>query len=213
MGNDDEENANDLFTTLGGATGGSGVRVETAPLLAAGDPAANERRSPPETSVPDAVEEDAGLRIPTRDEARKARAQERDDGFLLPLPYTGGVARVRLLSIVDRATISALPTAIQDELAFELNRKRANGSGAIRGPKAVAEMVSNLGNQEKIANAFCVLGFIKPRLVEREDDLDPDDPYCLLVTDLHIEERTSYLLRSLQVETAQARKLAPFHHS
>lgn len=142
--------------------------------------------------------------IPTRAQAQAARNQETVLGFKYELPYTGGFARVRLLSIADRATIDGLPKSIQDELQNELLKSSRNG-------KEVLSVRASIETQEKLANAFCVLGFIKPRLVLTEADVDPSDPYCWTVGDLHMEERTGYLLRCLNTEVRQARKLLPFH--
>lgn len=187
-----------------------GVNVATPPLTS-GDPAA---RTPPPDAPDDAVERDtgsygvAGDYIPTREQVRAARQRETSVGFEYPLPFTGGTARVRALSIVDRATIKALPTAIQDDLAAEMTKR--SGSGRQVDAQVIKSMLSTLENQERIANAFCVLGFLQPSVVATEDDLNPDDPYQIVVTDLHIEERVGYLQHCLHVETVQAGRLRRF---
>jgi len=147
----------------------------------------------------------SGPNVLTRQEALAARRAEQEKGFLFALPLTGGEAIVRMLTVADRVTMKQLPSKIRDELAYEMNRGR-------RGlPTQTAnQMIENVEVQERIANAFCVLGFMKPRLVLTEEEVNPNDPYCWCVTDLHIEERVAYLNRCLATESRQQQQLIPF---
>src|SRR3954471_17632857 len=131
-----------------------------------------------------------GFMVPTRDQVRQRRAEE-TEGYWFPLFRTGGAARVRIPSLSDRATIKAMPSAMQALFAETVTKGRTFQK--VSGQAAVEKVEADLGDQEILANAMCVVSFLEPRLVASEEDLDPSDPYCWCVTDLHIDERTAFL--------------------
>ena len=156
------------------------------------------------TNVADAVEEH---RIPTRASARQARHQE-EIGFWFPLHDTGGEAHVRIPDITKRAELDLMPDTIQREVHKAMNAEAGQGNR----PRNVTlgEFKQNLSKNQKLADLLCVYGFVKPRLVLREEDIDEDDPYCMLVTDLSERERKRFLLRCIGNEEESAKRLQPF---
>ena len=158
--------------------------------------------------APVADDEDAGgWDIPTRAVAREKRDQEKHGLFRFPLHRTGGFALVRGLSMADKTTLAGLPTHLQAKVLEVFNEQRqAQGDGAITAKR----IATNLGRQERLANQLCLAGFVKPRLVMTEADLDPDDPYCLLVSDIHVEERIAYLNIVSAADTEAVQRLTPF---
>lgn len=111
------------------------------------------------------------------------------NGYLLPLPRTGGVAHVRALSLADSSTFAGLPMGMANEVLAvfnELNGEQATGA------LTMERLRRNQERQERLANLVAIAGFIKPRLVATEAELG-DDPYTMLVSDIHLDERIKYL--------------------
>lgn len=145
----------------------------------------------------------------TRDQAKKARQREAE-GVLLELPYTGGFARVKLLEMADKASLAWVPTHLREKLAnvMALVEGKDRGGKKLSPVEAFESLQKQAEDVEELANAFCIRGFLKPTLVP--DDVDPgDDPYTLNVSDLHINERISYLNGCIPKER-QGRVLDPF---
>lgn len=143
--------------------------------------------------------------IPTRARVQEQRRAETIEGFKFPLLRTGGYARVRLLSIQDRAAIGRLPQAMQNKVNKMLT-SGAQNNGRIQ----TNDILKTLDDKTDVADAFCVIGFITPRLVATPDEVDPNDPYCMWVGDLHVDERNGYLMHVMNIEGVQAKKLEPF---
>ncbi len=78
-------------------------------------------------------------------------------------------------------------------------------------PRALSweQLARNQARQLRLADALCVAGFLKPRLVFDEADLD-GDPHTLVVTDLHPEERLRYFNICLGNDEEAAKRLEPF---
>src|SRR4051794_30876578 len=145
------------------------------------------------------------FRVPTRDQVRQRRAEE-TEGYWFPLFRTGGAARVRIPSLSDRATIKAMPSSMQSLFAETVTKNRGTVK-RVSGREAVEKVEADLADQEVLANAMCVVSFLQPRLVSSEEELDPSDPYCWLVTDLHIDERTAFLNLVMKQEEGEAHRL------
>lgn len=144
--------------------------------------------------------------VPTREQARAKRDQEQQ-GFWFRLFRTGGHAHVRLLSLADKATLAGLPLAQQAralEVFNELNKEQG-GSGAL----TIQRLNKNQDRQERLANTLCIAGFVTPRLVASESELD-GDPHTWLVTDVHIQERIAYYNLCIGQDQETDSKLIPF---
>lgn len=158
--------------------------------------------TPTGASAPDAVLTRAQLR------ERQARQAA---GFRFPLEVTGGVAQVRIPNLADRAFMARLPQETQRLLARHLFEASQEARPTPKTPQeALAALTESLADQEALANAFCRVGFLRPRLVETEAELDASDPYCWLVTDVNIEDRIAFLELCLEGERRAAQRLAPF---
>lgn len=112
-------------------------------------------------------------------------------------------ALVKRLSFLDRATIGALPA----ELRGAVNRMIGQGGGDVSAELAKdAEVLA--GEAADLAAAFCRLGFVRPRLVETEDEIaDPETE--ALVSDIHPEDRFAYLQFIQGDYKVQAERLMP----
>lgn len=150
------------------------------------------------------ADRDDRIEFPTRERARRQREQERR-GFLMPLPRTGGWAQVRALSLADSATFAGLPMQAANEVLRVFDELQTEGGA---GPLTMERLRRNQERQERLANLVCCAGFIRPRLVLTEADLD-DDPYTMLVTELHLDERIRYLQLALGQDGEAAKSVRP----
>lgn len=152
-------------------------------------------------------------RIPTREDMQKARRQE-ELGFLFKLHRSGYDAHVRWLSISDLATLVGLPVAQQNVVLKVFNDFRAaqeKEEGKKKAPPLTWDKVlENQASGLEMADVLVVNGFIKPRVVMTEAELDPNDPYCIVVTDLHKSERLRYSQIALGQNEEEAERLIPF---
>lgn len=125
----------------------------------------------------------------TRAQVRKMREME-NTGVPFRLFRSGGMeAKVRAWSMSDKLVLGGLPPKLQQEWVQALNDSRTRNGRANR---TASDMLKLTDNDETVANICCVAGFIWPRVVMTEDQLDGTDD-CWLVTDLHIQERTRYM--------------------
>lgn len=142
----------------------------------------------------------------SRAQAAAMRAAERE-GVPFWCHKTGFEARVRMLSLADATMLAGIPPALQAQLTASLtgaDRSRGGGRG-------FAELLRAVGEDEALANAFCCAGFVSPRLVLTEAELDgSDDCDTWLVTDLHVEERKKYLGVVMGTEKEELAKIARF---
>jgi hypothetical protein len=151
-------------------------------------------------------------RIPTRADLLAARKQE-ERGFLFRLHRSGYDAHVRWLSISDLATLVGLPVAQQNIVLKVFNdyrRDQEKQSGQRNIPLTWDKVLENQAGGQEIADVLVCNGFIKPRVVMTERDLDPNDPHMIVVTDLHKQERLRYSQIALGQNEEEAEKLAPF---
>lgn len=144
---------------------------------------------------------------PTRDHILRMRRLEREDGVPFWCHVSGFEARVKLLTLADQTMLAGIPAEVQQDLTATLNRQ----SGASRGPRQFEDLLETVADDERLANGFCAAGFVWPRLVMSEDELDGSDD-CWLVTDLHIDERLKYLKLILGTEQEEMRKIRSFLH-
>lgn len=133
-----------------------------------------------------------------------ARRQLEREGFSFKLFRTGTVARVRLVSLSDRATMGTLPTALQERLTKIFGKANAETGKA----RSFKEFLSGAETTLEMADLLCVIGFLEPKLVLTEADLE-SNPEAWVVTDLHPDERIAFF-QVCNDETA-AEKLQPFH--
>lgn len=142
-------------------------------------------------------------RRPTREEIKDRRRRERE-GFKFRLFRSDYDARVRLVSLADRAQMAALPANIQDRLTKVMKQQQATQSsedfaGFLRGSGLTLDM----------ADIFCVAGFIDPPLVMTEDEL-VYQPDAWVVTDLHPDERVAFFQACNDEGGDAASRLEPF---
>lgn len=142
----------------------------------------------------------------SREQARAMRQAERE-GVPFHCHKTGFEARVRMLSLADATMLAGIPPTLQAQLTASLSGadRRERGRG-------FAELLRAVSEDEALANAFCVAGFVSPRLVLTEEELDGSDD-CWLVTDLHIEERKKYLGVVMGTEREELARIARFLHA
>lgn len=147
-----------------------------------------------------------GHRVPTRAEAR-AKREEEQAGYWLPLRRTGGHIHVRALSVADKNTLAGLPTAMQRRVLDVFAESSRQPTRAA----TVEQWEKNRERVETMANAVCLAAAIRPRLYEREEDIPADDPEAMLVADLHIDERI-YVLNFVlgQLGEEEVARLEPF---
>jgi hypothetical protein len=148
----------------------------------------------------------ADLLTPARVAAAKAQAER---GYWFALSRTGGRARVRRISAADRVQVGHLPFPQQQRVLNALARmtetataRRADGS------VSVPQALRNMREQEEVVNAYCVAGFLQPRLIFREEErTSPDE---IVVGDLDFTDRRQFFLWCETDNEAAAERAAPF---
>lgn len=155
-------------------------------------------------------------RMPTRAEIQEARRREREQGVEFPLPQTSKqlgfdvVARVRDLPFSDRVMLVGIPA----ELRYSL--KSAMGIADLEiSEESAAESIDvalqALSTLDDLAKAICCAGFIEPRLVVQEYQVEGDD--CWLVDEIHPDERQAYydfVMRDRAGSQQEVERLATF---
>lgn len=127
-------------------------------------------------------------KLPSRAEVQAIRALE-VRGVPFKLDRTGGEAIVRAFSMADQVILSGMPDSLQQKWVDALNEQRRMADLKTR---TTGDQRKLAASDEKMANVACVHGFVRPRLVLTEQELDGSDE-CWLVTDLHLDERRRYL--------------------
>lgn len=138
--------------------------------------------------------EDAQAKIVGRRKA-KERVERDKSGMLMELPHTGGYARVRLLNIVDKNTLGWIPDTLNKKLAnvLQLIEQTARDAKVYSATEAVTRLRKETDDLNAVADAFCVHGFVQPRLVATEQEADEAaDDMVMWVEELHIDERIAY---------------------
>jgi len=135
------------------------------------------------------------IRILDRAEARRRRA-EREEGYLFPLRTTGGYARVRIPDVMDKAVVAGLPRELQELVTKKLftteDQTVAEMFNVTNTDDAIELLLTMPAKALALANHMVVAGFIEPRVVLTEAELDPNDPKMVTVEDIHSEDRVEF---------------------
>jgi len=125
------------------------------------------------TELVDDPIDDTDLLTPERVQAARTRAEQ---GYWYRLPRTGGKALVRRITSADRVAIGTLPQHQQQRVLNAL-AKVGDQPSAMRsdGSVSLAQWQRNSKANEDICNAYCVAGFLKPRLIFSEMERTADD--------------------------------------
>lgn len=158
----------------------------------------------PAELVDDTVEED-DLLTPERARAARTKAEQ---GFWFRLPRTGGKALVRRITSADRVAIGTLPQHQQQRVLNAL-AKVGDQPSALRsdGSVSVSQWQRNSASMEEITNAYCVAGFLKPRLIFSESQRSADDQICVDLIDPY--DRQQFFLWSETNNEAAAQLFRP----
>lgn len=150
-------------------------------------------------------------RMLSRSEVRARRKQAEDPnlGFWFPLPKTGIDARVRLLSLTDKAFLASLPDAAQKRITEALATLSGQREGDDKIP-AHKRAIRAVGKLDDVAREFCLRGFIYPRLVATEAELPEEDESVWLVDDVHPDDRAAYYNLCEGSDAEAVGKLEPF---
>lgn len=155
--------------------------------------------------------------ILTRKSLKELNRKRTEEGFLFPLEMTGGFARVRFPSLADRAFIDQLPTQLQrlisDKLAQESpagRKKQAELVSEMSGDEQIQFYKDLLSSQEDLANRTMAMCWIAPKVVLTEAELDPLDDNQILATDIHIDDRMTYVGLCLAGEKDAVQQLEAF---
>lgn len=158
-----------------------------------------------EPPAPVAARDDEFL---TPDRARQAREQA-ERGFIFRLKWTGGKAHVRRIDPTDRLVMGQLPDRMQGRVLKALTDYGQTSSALDKGGNIVpAKVMNNLAKQEDLVNAYCIIGFLKPRLIASEADRTSDDE--VVVTDIAWQDRRAFWGVCTSDEEAAANRLEPF---
>jgi len=142
-------------------------------------------------------------------EAARASRVQADRGYWFKLTRTGGRALVRRLSATDRVSIGHLPFHQQQRVLNALARMGENAdTRRFDGSVSVPQALRNLANQEEGINAYCVAGFLKPKLIYAERERTAVDE--VVVTDLDPIDRRQFFLWCETDNEAAADRAEPF---
>lgn len=139
---------------------------------------------------------------------RREKEANGDIDFELKATIPGFVGKVRRLSIVDRMAIGALPTVIQDRVVFLINAAR--GSSSDNAPLTLNRLMKSQGNNEDLANALCLAGFVYPRMVASEDEADNVE--SLYIGNVSIHDRLAYLSWCNGNDETAGGRIEPFRY-
>lgn len=144
------------------------------------------------------------------------RRKQLEDGYLFPLTATSiGMdevlkARVRRLTILDRAAIESLPQHVQ-QAVWEGNKEAERMSKQMAGqdPQSLIESATKNETILPAANAWAIASFIEPRLVATEPELSGASG-AWVVDDIAAEDRVSFFLACMDADSTSARQLKLF---
>jgi hypothetical protein len=157
----------------------NGVTVEPDPMLL---PVS--RTDDDDTPIPPSVRTHM-----SRAEAQERQRAMRDVGVPFVLNELGLEARVRDLPFADVTLLMGIPAHMRPEVAQAMKTSRASADAVASGDFEI--MLAGIEANDAVARAICVAGFIYPRLVPTEDDLDGTDD-CWLVTEIPSADRMAY---------------------
>lgn len=147
----------------------------------------------------------------TRAQVMEIRRREREQGIDFPLTQTSKeagypvVAKVRDLPFTDRMMLMGVPVELRASLNSAMGLANA---GDIAN---VGDVMAALESMDEMAKALCCAGFIWPRIVLHDYQLDGTDD-CWLADDLHADERAAYrdLVMRKGEATSEVERLATF---
>lgn len=156
--------------------------------------------------------------ILTRTTLAASKRKREEEGLLFPLEMTGGYARIRIPSLVDRAFLDELPASLQrmisDQLAQEnlkVRKQKQDEIAEMTGEEQLERLKELASSQDELAKRCMVLCWIKPKVVLSEEELLPLDDNTILADDVHIEDRIAFVNLIFVGEKEAARQLAEFH--
>ena len=162
-----------------------------------------------ELEVMDDVDEDEEeLELITRDSVLRDRESEQE-GVKVRLPKTKGYAIVKLLSPEELLASGWLPGSLQRVLGDLLTGGSAKAK-VKDGYEAYKELQKLAQNELDLADAMVVRGFIKPNVVAKESDLDPDRNDQIVVTQLASADRRAYMALVMNNQEGRAEILENF---
>jgi hypothetical protein len=147
------------------------------------------------------------FRAVTRESLLESKRQ-RQQGYRFDLILSGGYARVSIPNVADRAVYGRMPEAVQSVMAEELLRSQSPQLKDVE--DAIHRLAQVVADQELLANHLCIIGFLEPVLVEKEEEAVGGKAW---VEDIHYEDRIAYMELVLAGERAAARKLKRFPES
>lgn len=148
----------------------------------------------------------------TRAQVMEIRRREREEGVDFPLEQTSRaagypvVARVRDLPFTDRTMLAGIPVGLRASLGAAMKL----GDGVETDD--VESMLAALDSLEDLGRALAIAGFIRPRLVLNDWELDGTDD-CWLVDDLassEIEAYRDFAMRDRGGAQQEVERLATF---
>jgi hypothetical protein len=125
----------------------------------------------------------------SRAEAQERQRAMRDVGVPFVLEELGLEARVRDLPFADITLLMGIPGHMRPEVAQAMKLARTSADAVASGDFEI--MLAGIEANDAVARAICIAGFIYPRLVPTDDDLDGTDD-CWLVTEIPSADRMAY---------------------
>lgn len=147
-------------------------------------------------------------RRPSRSEIRDRRRKERESGVPFHLDYDDIDVHVKVLSVLERATLIGLPTEVQTMLL-----RAFNGDDLVpeQGKRTLDDMLNIMGIEEDMANEVCIVGFVWPRLVKTEAEADAANSADVWwLEDIHLEDRKKYLNLVMGRDAAEMARINRF---
>lgn len=123
----------------------------------------------------------------TRAEAREIRRREREEGVEFWLKNTGIAVRVRDLPFSDRTMLQGIP----DALRAPIGKLLTDAQQVSADTPDLATALRLVDGEAALTDGVCIAGFLWPRLVRTEAELDGSDDVWL-VDDLHPDEKLDY---------------------
>ncbi len=137
-------------------------------------------------------------------------ARENDSApRLFSLVFTAEEAfdiQAKRLNLSERAQIGDLPTAMQDRVVQFFDK--INRAVQQDRRMTLERAMRNLADTEDRNNLYCLLGFIEPRLVERDEDADPERGVWPMSA-IHLRDRQRFFEACNGNDEAAARQFRP----
>jgi hypothetical protein len=140
----------------------------------------------------------------------RARAEREEKGWIFTLTRTVDddgdpqEAHVRRVTMLDRTMIGALPRSMQTRL-IELTSGRDNTPTKEMTPQ---QLMRRMGRGEELADAYCVAGFLDPKVYATLEEAETYDG--VWVKDIDIADRFAFMNACDAVSEEAMAKLKPF---